>query len=254
MIDIVYQYIDVVSWTELRHSLRSIEKHFKGECRIWIVGDLPGWVQNVQHIPHVRNNKIALTNCYDACRKMELVINHPELTEDFIYMYDDIYFLKDTTREELEYPLYAVEDMTKMITRNKQTKHQRMRWETYDTLVRRGYGCCNFENHLPKVFSKALMRAMFEMYDPKESRLLFSTLYYNTFFGEIPPVLLHKDDQAKAEFFGVDDKFGFRNLNQEQLSRLLEGKRFLNHNDKGLNSTLKRFIEARFHDKCNYEA
>ena len=254
MIDIVYQYIASASWQELRHSLRSIDKHFKGEYRIWIVGDLPPWTVNVNHIPHVRNNTINLTNCYDACSKLELVINHPEISEDFIYMYDDIYLLKDTSREELEYPLYAVSDMAKSVDRNLSTKHMRMRWETCDTLLRHGYGACNFENHLPKVFSKTLMREIFDQYDPKANRLVFSTLYYNTFLGEIEPVLLHKDDTVKAEFFGTNNDYGFGSMYRVQLSQLLETKQFLNHNDNGLNTSTKNVIKARFPEKCQYEA
>ena len=197
MVDIVYQYVATASWSELQYSLRSIDQHFKGEYRIWLIGDLPGWVQGIYHIKHKRNNKIFLTNCYDACSKMEAVINHPEISEDFIYWYDDIYLLKDSSREQLEYPLYSNKDLTQVKERLKKTKHQRLKWLTCDTLVKSGFGCFNFENHLPKAFNKTLMREIFDRYNPKESRLLFSTLYYNTFFPEIPPVILHKNDEHK---------------------------------------------------------
>lgn len=253
MIDIVFQYITSSAWDELRYSLRSIEQHFKGDHRIWIVGDLPEWIQNVNHIPHVRNNTIQLTNCFDACSKMELVINHPDISEDFIYTYDDIYLLQDSSREKMEFPLYAVQDLATVKNRILKTKHQRMKFNSVDLLASCGLPGFNFENHLPKPMNKILMREIFQLYDPKEKRLLFSTLYYNTFFGDVPPVILHKDDAVKAELFGSSNQFGFRNLKRPELESVLDNKRYMNHNDKGLDPVLKNYIERRFPNKSQYE-
>ncbi len=253
MIDLVYQYITSSVWEELRYSLRSVQEHFKGEHRIWIVGDKPEWIQNINHIPHLRDNKIQLTNCFDACSKMELVVNHPDITDDFVYMYDDIYLLKDNSREQMEYPLYAVQDLAIIVNRILRTKHQRMKFNTIDLLVPLGLPGMNFENHLPKPINKMLMKETLSRYNCKENRLLFSTLYFNTFFADIPPVMLQKDDEVKAECFGSESNWGYRNMPLKQLDQFLATKRYLSHNDRGLDPVMKKWIENRFPDKSKYE-
>lgn len=253
MIDIIYQYIAATAWQELRYSLRSIKQHFKGEYRVWIIGDLPGWVKNVNHIPHVRNNKIRLTNCYDACSKMELVINHPDITEDFIYMYDDIYLLRDITRNEIRHPLYARVDIDNILKHEYQvSKHRRMLWNTYEVLKSQGLTGWDCETHLPRLFNKSMMREILKMYDPLGNRLLFATLYFNTFFGGLPHYI-RKSDNVKAGFYGTNDDYSYHIPGKAKIKELLSKKTFLNHDDRGLNTALKNVIEETFPHKCKFE-
>lgn len=75
---------------ELRYSLRSLDntKH----DQVWIFGSAPHWVRNLRHyqLP-ARGNKHLTTN-----RNLREACNHPEVSDPFILMNDDFYFMQPT--------------------------------------------------------------------------------------------------------------------------------------------------------------
>lgn len=74
---------------ELRMSLRSL-RNYRNLDRVWIFGGCPDWVTNVEfiHIPQVRN-KHRHTN-----RSMHAACTNPDVSDPFIYMNDDQYFMQ----------------------------------------------------------------------------------------------------------------------------------------------------------------
>ena len=86
MIDVFYPYFETEStWHELRYSLRSIEKHFKFDFRVVIVGDLPCWIDpsSVLYIPHARIEGIHENTLYDAITKQLIFNAHPDTSLNF---------------------------------------------------------------------------------------------------------------------------------------------------------------------------
>lgn len=73
---------------ELRYSLRTLQ-HVVHD-RVWIVGHLPNWVRNVGHVladdPYKKARNIA--------EKMRAAVNHPEISDQFIYYNDDFFSLQ----------------------------------------------------------------------------------------------------------------------------------------------------------------
>lgn len=78
---------------ELRHSLRSLDQNYQPD-RVVIAGYMPNWVTNVKYIPveppktRHKVNKV-LANIFAA-------IDDPDVTDDFVFMNDDIFFLHPT--------------------------------------------------------------------------------------------------------------------------------------------------------------
>src|SRR5665647_3319131 len=113
------------------------------------------------------------------------------------------------------------------------------------------------ETHCPEVFEKDKMRKIFKMFDPLENRLLTSTLYFNVF----PYELMLKDRKVeRALFYGYENDFSYGPGECElvetrfnRVSRVCEGKYYLNHNDDGLDDGLKKFISGMYPDKCRFE-
>lgn len=90
--------------TELRYCLRSIEKHISGYSEIFIVGALPRWIQNVIHIPATDEDK-TWNKEKNIFNKIMLACNDERVTEDFLFMNDDHYLLKDYVAGE--FPNYC---------------------------------------------------------------------------------------------------------------------------------------------------
>jgi len=76
---------------ELRYSLRSLENVPHG--RVFIVGYLPPWVQNVTHI---KAHDIGSNKIINAQHKLRLACEHAEVSKEFVLMNDDFFFLKPT--------------------------------------------------------------------------------------------------------------------------------------------------------------
>lgn len=88
---------------ELRMALRSVEKHLTGYGDIFIIGEKPAWIQNVIHIPATDG-----TQTYDKERnifnKIMIACNDERVSEDFLFMNDDHYLLRDY--EAVQFPYY----------------------------------------------------------------------------------------------------------------------------------------------------
>lgn len=90
---------------ELRYCLRSIEKYLSGYGDIFIIGERPDWLQNVIHIPL---DEGFAPQSYEKERnifnKIMAVCKDERVTDDFLFMNDDHYLLKEY--EAGKFPYY----------------------------------------------------------------------------------------------------------------------------------------------------
>jgi len=250
MIEIFYPYFENEStWQELRYSLRSIECHFKFEYRVWLVGDLPAWINPgaINFIPHQRIEGIDQNTVYDAITKHLLFINHPDTGIHYVRMYDDIYLLKDVSLSDIGRfkAMYSFE----------QTPARTGTWwdqlsNTQTAVRQKGYPGWNCETHMPELFNKEKMNWIISVYQALENRLLTATLYYNTFDPFTQPLRFSKD-YAIQFYDNVENRF--YDTSWGDINKKCQGKTFLNHNNKGLSEPLKHFIESQFPTKSQYE-
>ncbi len=250
MTDVFYPYFETEScWQELQYSLRSIEAHFKFGFRVWIVGDLPVWINpaTIHYIPHQRIEGITENTVYDAITKMLLFCNHPDTTPNFIRMYDDIYLLKDVT-------LCDIGIFKAMYPYEKVPQRSGTWWDqlhkTLGILKRKGYPAWNTETHLPELFNKEKMKWIIKVYGALENRLLTSSLYFNTFFPFSHPLLWNKS--FAIQFYG-DMENDFYTSHDGDLIEKCQGKTYLNHNALGLNDNLIAFLQTRFLNPSKFE-
>src|SRR6187397_2321209 len=97
--DLVYVLGSGSAWAdnELRFSLRSL-KYLDQVDRIFIVGNCPPWVQNVEHVYFgdrfsCKEKNIMLKLAY-AC-------GHPDLSEHFLHLHDDHFCLAYQSAEDI---------------------------------------------------------------------------------------------------------------------------------------------------------
>jgi hypothetical protein len=246
MVDVYYPYFQrAAKWHELKYSLRSIEKHFKFDFQVWIVGDLPDWIKNVRHIPHDRCHGMPENTTYDAITKLLLFLNNPEAKCCFIRMYDDMYLLKDVSLDDISVPKY----MPGPIPNLKTTWISQLN-RTIDAVKKRGYPGINTETHLPERFDTDMMKEVISSYSAIKNRLLTSTLYHNTFFKADELVPINKE--MAVQFY--DNRDGVIKVsNVGDIAGKCENRTYLNHNNGGLNVFIQRFIANKFPCKSSFE-
>jgi hypothetical protein len=255
-VDIYYPYYEAEAvWDELKYSLRSL-KHLSFEHRVVIVGDLPEWInpETILHIPHERITTDDEGTCVlDATSKLLAYLQHPQAAPYFIRMYDDIFYLKPTTIQDMM--TVRIMGDWKNVERTDETVWKRHLWKTLDALAQRELTQLNTETHLPELFGRDNMKEVFEQFNPKENGLLTSTLYYNyykQFYAQT--ITLNKADGEKAGYYGYDNDYSYASPSSvNQVADLCNRKRFLNFNDNGFNIHIMNYLKQTFKEKSPYE-
>jgi hypothetical protein len=78
------------NYYELRIALRSIDKYLTGHRNIYLIGEKPGWVQNVIHIPKMDTTR----KQYSIYSKFMTASNTEAVSNDFLRWDDDVYLLE----------------------------------------------------------------------------------------------------------------------------------------------------------------
>jgi hypothetical protein len=153
--DVVYILGDGSRWynNEIRYSLRSLQANFKYR-NVYIIGECPSWIHGVIHIP-VKDSKSNAegVKLYNARHKYSTACNEPGISENFVLMNDDFFFLKEV--EEIKnYSRGKLGDMMeKHPTKNgyyykslADTRNRIRRFGVKDPI--------DFEVHAPIIFNK----------------------------------------------------------------------------------------------------
>lgn len=87
---------------ELRFALRSIEKHLAGIGNVFIVGHCPDWLTGIIHIPCKEDPRNRFRD-RNICNKMIVACKDDRVSDDFIMVHDDHFFLADYEAEDFPY-------------------------------------------------------------------------------------------------------------------------------------------------------
>lgn len=86
---------------ELRMCLRGIEKNLTGVRDIWVIGEFPSFLVNVNHLPHEeKGERVPDRNIF---RKIKQACECPEISDPFIMLNDDHYLLQPFEAESFPY-------------------------------------------------------------------------------------------------------------------------------------------------------
>lgn len=150
-LDIVYICRPGDDNEELRHSLRSLKNLPHG--KVWIVGEAPAWVRNVELIRVLRGRDkqaSALANLVAACQ-------HPDISDPFVVMNDDFYILEPIP----EIPTMHMGDLDQVIADHRPgTAYRNAMQKTRDRIVeifaKEGIDrpLYSYELHAPMVIDK----------------------------------------------------------------------------------------------------
>ena len=261
-IDAVIPYVvSRKDWAELRYALRALEQNFLDLNRVFLVGDLPDWIDpnSVVWVPNPEGSQDAnvFQRNYHFCRALWLAAELDQISEEFLYLADDHYILTPRTANDFRDVVLVKENMaayTQEQRRTGDTDWQRMLWKTVDRLLDAGHTGWNHETHTPKLVNKANLRNCMAHMGFGQGDLIWQTAYFNMY----PP-------REGAKAYLVDEsglKAGFyRNWSDETQSELeyLEIKAkgdaavFLNHNDEAICAPLLQYIDSRFPEPSRFE-
>ena len=137
-----------INFLDLRFALRSIEKFVPNLGEIFIVGEKPSWIKNINHIPFKEkmDDRWKERNIF---KKIEFAFNNG-VGENILFTNDDIILLEEV---KAHYPYYHKGSLTNALDTNTGGYRATMA-HTISELVRKGKEINNFDIHCPIVYNK----------------------------------------------------------------------------------------------------
>lgn len=237
LVDVVYPLGNGSKWdnNEIRYSIRSLQEHIFQVRDVYIIGELPDFLQNVKHIPFVDEHQFKETRI--ALKVLE-VCNTSLISEDFLFMNDDHFLLADYG--PFEFPYFHKESISATAqARRFQDSYRKSLLNTYMALTKNGHLTHNYDVHCPIVYNKARFSQMFELYDWEVNYgYVVKSMYCNTF----------KVEGIKTDDFKLNSP-----MSVSQLQAINNTREFFSIGDKGINEDLKTYLEILFPEKSQYE-
>jgi hypothetical protein len=137
---------------ELRMSLRSIEKHLSGYTDVWIIGEKPDWIQNINHIPFI--DHMERPSDYNIMKKISCACEQPEVTESFL-MFNDDHFLLSPFRSQT-FPYYYYSTLQAHIKKRGMDAYGKRMNNSLQHLLKNDLPTKHFDIHTPIIYNKDL--------------------------------------------------------------------------------------------------
>lgn len=152
---------------ELRYSLRSLEKHCKDVDKVWIVGNKPAFLRNVEYI-WIEDKYKWHTN---ACLKTKAAID-AGISQEFLLMNDDFFMTADF--EAKNYPYFHKGDMTDA----KDNEYKKVIANTKQYLESIGKPIKHYGVHCPMRINAENYKSLEKYYfEPMSIRCLYGNLF-----------------------------------------------------------------------------
>lgn len=186
---------------ELRMSLRSIEKHLTGFDKVIIVGDLPDWIQNIEHIQAGDPSKIGDEN---IMKKLTKACNDPRVSDPFLYFNDDHFLMTYFQAETL--PNFYHSTLDDYFKKRGPDIYGRRADNTAKRLKEKGFPTKFFDTHTPiSIDKESFIKNVSEAPWDKTS-FLVKSLYANSINiegTEEPDYKLQQPPQRPVKVFST---------------------------------------------------
>jgi len=191
--DVVYTYRDDprTGNKQLKYSLRSVEKHLSGVGEVYVIGANPN-LAGVIHLEH----KDDLSAAKNIMSKLQVIARTEAVSEDFLYIADDHYLMKDN--EAKLYPYYVSGTLQELV-RTQNNSYGAMVKNTIKALQSKGFATNNYNVHCPIIYNKTRLRQLAEIYDLSNPlNYILKSLYCNTF--PVEGAIQLKDCKIRTNF------------------------------------------------------
>lgn len=136
---------------ELRMSLRSVEKYLSGYGEVWIIGERPEWLQNINHKPLSDISKIS---DFNIMRKIQVACQTAEISDDFIFFNDDHYLLQPF--EAATFPYFHEGSLDAYVANRQKDSYGKRAANTLKFLKDNKLPTKHFDSHMPIIYNKEL--------------------------------------------------------------------------------------------------
>ena len=182
---------------ELRYSMRSVQQHFTGLENIVLCGDKPDWyrgdfIDSPKWTKRQAKRKFGTkrwAKWTDSIIKLQRIIDSPMVTDQFLWLYDDTFFVKDATASEVAMPR-----RTRLLCAHPEAKAngawREVLRRTTEALYAAGRPARNYSHHGPVVFDKQMLQQTIDQFDPENRPRAIESLYINHHFDEASTVPL----------------------------------------------------------------
>lgn len=181
-------------FNELDYSIRSVRKNYQGDVRCFVIGDKPTPMLDVIHLeapPLVERDDIhGQPRHFDRNKKLQVLFDS-EINEEFVLIWDDVFILKPTSREqimktygrcEVKYPEAYIR------TRCGGRPYKKIWLSTYDYIKTfrdiKGLKTYDWETHLPRYMEKTKLKWLIDILKLNNVAKLHTGLYQAGCFAD----------------------------------------------------------------------
>jgi hypothetical protein len=161
---------------EIRYSLRSLEQHLTVIKDVWVIGEKPDFLTNINHIPQNDTHDVPDSN---IMLKIKKACETPKITDQFLFVNDDHYLLADFQADKFPY-FYSQTIQEYQKTRTMDGYRHRCN-NTQKSLLSRDLPTKYFDIHYPILYDKkAFLENVVQHYDLTEKHgFILKSLYAN---------------------------------------------------------------------------
>lgn len=208
MIDVVYILKSVPSKNfddEIRYSLRSLDKFCPDVSRVFITGGIPFFIDR-DKIIHTAADDIGVP-AVNHWWKVKQTIEQTDISEDFILMNDDFFFVRQT--ELTNYPLYFRGELIKELDQN--SIYKQMLYNSRLCILNNGgYSFLDFSVHCPIRYNRERfikLNPIFEEVKTEKPAFSVRSVYGNLFALDEERIY-RKDIKIRRSTEKVEDVIG----------------------------------------------
>lgn len=226
---------------ELRLAVEGWKQHFKHPypVRIIVVGEgltpMDGveCVESKRVLP--RKGQYTPHLDYVSCARKVYML-HP-YTKGFIVAADDVFAVNDFTLHDVQIP--KVQELEMPIEWDDENP---WRWDLAKTATAcklDGLGMFNWTTHLPHYYKWKRLFEIYDRYDCDTESHTIENLYYNHFYKDCQPYLLHRNDPWKFEV-------SYRPLDREGLRDAFARKKWVTCTENGWSYAMEQELAAHY--------
>ena len=242
-IDLVYPFIrSDYGDRELMYSLRSVEKFFRGDVTVWVVGDVPAFGLNTRKARFISVPRPGRSRG-DATRKVIAALRMPSMGEHFVMMHDDFYFLRPTFLPEMRRPA-SVSVPRKTAEKWARSANGWERVKGYTAMLTLGTAPAvrDFSVHTPTYFRTSRYLQLVRKYGLGRVPLIVESLYHN----------LYQEDTV-GQPHSARAWLDLRERSVEDVRKAVAGKSVFSHTHAQFPGAVEAFLAETFPEPSCYE-
>lgn len=244
--DILYIYNGWKDGTELRYSLRSIDKNCKGYGRVFIVGRKPDWCSDLLlHIPYEVNENLYKEN--DITAALFHAVENSDISNRFLVCADDYFYIRPTDLRH--YPIYrkgTLPDTTVGKESMGGWKYVQSLVNTRELLTKNNLPFENYCEHAMFLGDRRLMlkyHSIFEAAKQYEFGAVYDSIMAN---------LIVANDKKAVVVQRKDNKVGDAD-SLEALQQRIGDTECFSTTEGALNGNIGAILRELFPEKCRFE-